>query len=131
MAAHMIDNVLPRVPYRQWVVETTIRENSPDAPLGTRFGAVAFVHRFGSYLNSHVHFHVVVTDGVFSLGADDTAVFHPALHFDQDDYLAVQTKMRHRSLQKMGLEDGVTEPESGDRFRKTAARCWAMLLARV
>ena len=33
--------------------------------------------------------------------------------------------------QKMGLEEGLTEPVSGDRFRKTAARCWAMLLARV
>ena len=32
--------------------------------------------------------------------------------------------------QKMGLEERVTEPESGDRFRKNAARCWAMLLAR-
>ena len=125
-AAHMVDNVLPQVPYRQWVlsmpkrvrwhlrekpevisgllgvflraVETTIRQNSPDAPPGARFGAVAFVHRFGSYLNSHVHFHVIVTDGVFSTGAEDTAVFHPAVHLDQADYLAVQKKMRHRGL---------------------------------
>jgi len=90
-------------------VETTIRQNSPDAPRGARFGAVAFVHRFGSYLNSHVHFHVLVTDGVFSAGDDDTAVFHPAVHLDQADYLAVQTaspkagsrsdsKIRHRGL---------------------------------
>ena len=125
-AAHMVDNVLPRVPYRQWVlsmpkrvrwhlrekpevisgllgvflraVETTIRQNSPDAPPGARFGAVAFVHRFGSYLNSHVHFHVIVTDGVFSAAGDGTAVYYPALELDQDDYLAVQTKMRHRGL---------------------------------
>jgi len=124
--AHLVDNVLPRVPYRQWVlsmpkrvrwhlrekpevisgllgvflraVETTIRQNSPEAPTGARFGAVAFVHRFGSYLNSHVHFHVIVTDGVFSADADDTAVFHPALHLDQTDYLSVQQKMRHRGL---------------------------------
>jgi len=75
-AAHMVDHVLPRVPFRQWVlsmpkrvrwhlrhkpevvsgllkvflraVETTIRQRSPDAPAGARFGAVAFVHRFGS-----------------------------------------------------------------------------------
>ena len=119
-AAHMVDNVLPRVAYRQWVlsvpkrvrwhlrtnpevvsgllgvflrvVGTTIRQNSPDAPPGARFGAVAFVHRFGSYLNSHVHFHVIVTDGVFSADADDTAIFHPALHLDQADYLSVQKR---------------------------------------
>ncbi len=125
-AAHMVDNVLPRVAYRQWVlsmpkrvrwhlrtnpevvsgllgvflrvVGTTIRQNSTDAPPGAKFGAVAFVHRFGSYLNSHVHFHVIVTDGVFSADADDTAIFHPALHLDQADYLSVQKKMRHRGL---------------------------------
>ncbi len=28
-------------------------------------GALAFVHRFGSSLNGHVHFHVCVLDGVF------------------------------------------------------------------
>ena len=36
-------------------METTIRQRSPGAPPDARFGAVAFVHRFGSYLNSHVH----------------------------------------------------------------------------
>ena len=74
-AAHMIDHVLRRVPYRQWVlsvpkrvrwhlrekpevvggllevflraVETTIRQQSSGAPPDARFGAVAFVHRFG------------------------------------------------------------------------------------
>ena len=79
-------------------VETTIRQNSPDAVPGARFGAVAFVHRFSSYLNSHVHFHVIVTDGVFSASDDGSAVFHPALDLDQDDRLAVQRKMRHRGL---------------------------------
>ena len=213
---------------------------------------------------------MIVTDGVFSAAEDGSAVYHPALDLDQDDYLAVQTKTRHRGLrwlhrhghlddlavhtldmpdhaggwsvdasvtipawdrhglerlvrycarpalsqerlgrvsdemlvyslkkptfdgrtelyltplelldrlaklitpprihkhrycgvlapnaklrkavietagpagatlqalqeaqQKMGLEESVTEPTSGDRFRKTAARCWAMLLARV
>ena len=28
-------------------------------------GAVAFIHRFGSILNRHVHCHVCVVDGVF------------------------------------------------------------------
>jgi hypothetical protein len=52
-----------------------IREEPSDA----RFGAVAFVHRFGSYLDSHVHFHVLVSDGVFSADTDGAAIFHPAL----------------------------------------------------
>jgi hypothetical protein len=69
-AAHLVDQVLPRVPYRQWVVsvpkrvrwhmqrkpevagallriflravETRLCQRSPDAPRDGRFGAVAF-----------------------------------------------------------------------------------------
>ena len=33
--------------------------------------------------------------------------------------------------QAMGLEEEPSEPTSGGRFRKSAARCWAMLLARI
>ncbi len=126
IAAHMIDHVLPRVPFRQWVlsvpkrvrwhlrekpeaaggllkvflraVATTVRQRSPGAPPGARFGAVAFVHRFGSTLNSHVHYHVLVTDGVFSAAGDGGAVFHPACDLDADDFQAVQTKIRKRGL---------------------------------
>jgi hypothetical protein len=128
-AAHMVDHVLPRVPFRQWVlsvpkrirwhmrhkpqvtsgllgiflraVETTVARQSPGASAGARFGAVAFVHRSGSYLNSHVHYHVLVTDGVFSRGADGEAVFHPALDLDDEDFRAVQAKMRRRGLRWM------------------------------
>jgi len=110
VSAHLVDQILPRGQHRQWVlsmpkrvrwhlrhkpevisglltvflrtVETTIRQRSPGAPPGARFGAVAFVHRFGSYLNSHVHFHVLVTDGVFSADPDGGAVFHRALDLD-------------------------------------------------
>jgi len=125
-AAHMVDQVLPRVPFRQWVlsvpkrdrwhlrekpaaasgllrvflraVETTVRQRSPGAPSDARFGAVAFIHRFGGYLNSHVHYHVLVTDGVFSADGDDGVVFHPALDLDGPDVQAVQTKIRKRGL---------------------------------
>lgn len=125
-AAHLTDQVLPRVPYRQWVlsvpkrvrwhlrekpeviggllriflraVQTTLRQRSPGAPPEARFGAVAFVHRFGSYLNSHVHFHVLVTDGVFSGDDAGGAEFHPATELDAADIAAVQVKIRHRGL---------------------------------
>jgi hypothetical protein len=125
-AAHLTDQVLPRVPCRQWVlsvpkrvrwhlrekpealsgllcvflraVETTLRQCSPGAPAGARFGAVAFVHRFGSYLNSHVHFHVLVTDGVFSDDGEGGSEFHPATDLDTCDIAAVQAKIRRRGL---------------------------------
>ncbi|MBE0566783.1 MAG: transposase, partial [Krumholzibacteria bacterium] len=56
------------------------------------------MHRFGSYLGSHVHFHVLVTDGVFSADGEGGAVFHPALDLGKEDFAAVQAKMRQRGL---------------------------------
>jgi hypothetical protein len=126
VSAHLVDQVLPRVQHRQWVlsmprrvrwhlrhqpavisglltvflraVETTIRQRSPGAPSDARFGAVAFVHRFGGYLNRHVHFHVLVSDGVFSAGTDGEAIFHPALDLTWADIAAVQSQLRRRGL---------------------------------
>lgn len=93
-AAHLIDNVLPPVPYRQWVLSLPRRIRFLLAcnhgllsrvlrlfvrKLGawqrrrarqrglcdTHTGAVTFVQRFGSLLNLNCHFHTLVPDGVF------------------------------------------------------------------
>ena len=127
-AAHLVDDVLPRVPFRQWVlsvpkrvrwhlmhdpavvdgfarvflrlIETTLRQASPGAPKDAQFGAILFVHRFGDALNSHIHFHVLVTDGVFSADPQDPtrAEFHPATTLDAAKVKAVADQMRHRGL---------------------------------
>ena len=101
-AAHLVDHVFPPLPVRQWVlsvpkrlryflqadtalqgtvlriflsvVERCLREHSPACPVTARIGAVAFIHRFGSSLNEHVHFHCCVIDGIFeSAPATDNA----------------------------------------------------------
>jgi len=109
-AAHLADHVFPRVAVRQWVlsvpkrlryflqagaalqgaalsiflrvVERCLREHSPGCSESARIGAVAFIHRFGSSLNEHVHFHCCVIDGVFDSIADtdeeESAAFHAA-----------------------------------------------------
>ena len=46
-------------------VERCLREHSPGCCTSARLGAVAFIHRFGSSLNEHVHFHCCIIDGVF------------------------------------------------------------------
>jgi ribosomal protein S27E len=127
-AAHLVDAVLPRVPYRQWVlsvpkrvrwflkhepevvdglarvflrlVESTLRRASPAAPRSAQLGAILFVHRFGDALNSHVHFHVLVTDGLFSAAPDDPdqAVFHPAVDLDAVMVREVGAQLRRRGL---------------------------------
>ncbi len=97
-ASHLVDNVLPRTPFRQWVLvlpkrlrfflqrdskhaggvlrillralDTAIRKASPGAPRNARIGAVSFIQRFGGGLNEHLHYHSAVTDGVFSQNTD-------------------------------------------------------------
>ena len=53
---------------------------------------MAFIHRFGSSLNGHVHFHVCAVDGVF----EDVPgiVFHPASAIDETAVAQVQADLR-------------------------------------
>jgi len=139
-AAHLTDHVFPRLPVRQWVlsvpkrlryflqrdtalqgavlrillrgVERCLREHSPGCDPTARIGAIAFIHRFGSSLNAHTHFHCVVVDGVFQPAANmsetadttDTAEavtgvdFHGATNLDTAAIAQVQTQIRQRIL---------------------------------
>lgn len=85
------------------VVQQSLHEHCPSAvrvdKAAVRIGAVAFIHRFGSSLNTHVHFHVCVVDGVFEAisGDDKTALaipsgvnFHPASGLDEAAVAQVQ-----------------------------------------
>ena len=71
---------------------------------------MAFIHRFGSSLNEHVHFHVCVVDGVFEMlpGAQSDAdlpesvnapsiKFHPA-QIDEAAMAQMQATVRKRLL---------------------------------
>lgn len=106
-AAHIIENVIPIVPVRQWVITFPFRirhflktdailqdvlhivadevrkriiicsQSQSVIPNG-QFGAVTFIQRFGNKLNYHPHFHMVVADGVFN-NIEDRLQFHEAL----------------------------------------------------
>jgi len=125
-AAHLTDHVLPDLPLRQWVlavpkrlryflerdaalqgaalrlflglVEQRLRAHSPGAGSTARLGAVAFIHRFGSTLNPHLHFHCVVIDGVFDAAAAGAIIFHAATGLDPHAIAAVETQVRQRLL---------------------------------
>ena len=78
--------------------------------------AVAFIHRLGSSLNEHVHFHVCAVDGVIAeavgKGAADAqaraqapdqarrpgVIFHPATGVNSKAVAQVQTTLRRRIL---------------------------------
>ncbi len=55
------------------------------------------VHRFGSSLNTHVHFHVCVVDGVFE-AQPDGVTFHAAADLDEGAFRQVQANVRKRIL---------------------------------
>ena len=104
------------------VIAQSLQSHSPGAAqvdkAALHIGAVAFIHRFGSSLNEHVHFHVCVVDGVFVAlagGADagvdtDTqavadgqsspskVIFHPASGIDEIAVAQVQATLRRRIL---------------------------------
>jgi hypothetical protein len=140
--AHLVDHVFPPLPVRQWVlavpkrlryflqrdtalqgtmlriflsvVERCLREQCPGCPADARIGAVAFIHRFGSSLNEHIHFHCCVIDGVFepAVAPDDapSVIFHAALAhaLDAAAFADVQARVRTRVLRafvKRGLID--------------------------
>ncbi len=101
------DHVIPHVPVRQFVLSVpkrlrpflhhrprtasavlhillralpaTLREACPTAPASASMGAVSFLHRFGSSLNPHFHYHVCVVDGLFEKieGETDQGPAHP------------------------------------------------------
>jgi hypothetical protein len=98
------------------VIAQSLSANCPGAAnvdkAALHIGAVAFIHRFGSSLNGHVHFHVCAVDGVFEqvpgegdadADAQDAAIpagvlFHPATSVDADAVAQVQATLRKRIL---------------------------------
>jgi hypothetical protein len=119
-AAHLVDQVFPPLPVRQWVlavpkrlryflnrdpealgavlhivlrvIEARLRQRS-GCP-GGRLGAVSFVQRFGSALNAHVHFHCCVIDGVFAVGEGEQVQFCEAGAPTPEELAAVQQQVR-------------------------------------
>jgi len=94
-AAHLVDNVLPEVPVRQWVLSFPwrlryllaldarlcravrkvflravfgfyARAAAEDDIEGGQGGAVNQIQRFGSALNANVHFHALALDGIYT-----------------------------------------------------------------
>jgi len=79
-------------------VRTTLCGTSPDAPRDAQLGALSFIHRFGSALNAHFHFHLAVLDGVCSRSADGEVRFHEAARLQSEDWHQLQHIVQRRVL---------------------------------
>jgi len=112
-AAHLVDDVFPDVPVRQWVLSLPHRLRYQVAwrhdlcravvaifmraamralrAIGTRRGiadgrggGVAIIQRFGGALNLNIHVHALLVDGVFAPARDGGVGFHRVSPTDLD-----------------------------------------------
>ena len=123
-------------------VERCLREHSPGCDPRARIGAIAFIHRFGSSLNEHTHFHCCVVDGVFQpaekIGETTDAAevvtgvdFHAATGLDAYAIAQVQAQVRQRILSAFvrrglidkGDRDEMLNWEHGGGFSLDASVC--------
>jgi hypothetical protein len=124
-AAHLVDEVLPWVPVRQWVLTVPYRlryqmawnHGLSRAVLrvytqvpgdvyrrgarargidGGQTGMVTALQRAGGALNMNVHFHTLVLDGVFAEGAGGAMTFHPAPGPSDAEVAAALATILHR-----------------------------------
>jgi len=79
-------------------VGSCLRAHSPGSGSAARVGAVAFIHRFGSTLNAHLHFHCVVIDGVFDAATTGRIIFTAATVVDANAIVQMQAQVRRRLL---------------------------------
>jgi hypothetical protein len=102
------------------VILASLQAHCPSATAVDRrlvqLAACAFIHRFGSSLNTHVHFHLCVVDGVFEeVAGDDGDVgskvkFHALAHLSVDAIAQVQNEAKRRIVRafvKRGLLDSI------------------------
>jgi len=114
------------------VVQQSLQAHCPGAdkadPASLHLGAVAFIHRFGSSLNTHVHFHVCVVDGVFEAQQDAESVnaqsitFHPATGVDDVAIAQVQANVRKRILRAFVARGHIEPGDAKDMAAYRAGR---------
>src|SRR5215470_10934088 len=124
-AAHLVDEVLPSVPLRQWVLtlpyrlryllawdhgptpavlavharallEFYRRQAGTDGISGGHTGTLTVIQRFGSGLNLNVHFHTLVFAGVFRRTPAGGLTFHPAFPPRDGEVAQVLATIRRR-----------------------------------
>ena len=78
-----------------------------------RSGTVTAIQRFGGGLQLNVHFHTLLLEGVFALGADGTTRFHPAPPPTDREVAHLLATIRTRILRLLRRR-GVLAPDGED-----------------
>jgi hypothetical protein len=141
-AAHLTDHVFPHLPVRQWVlslpkrlryhlddaelqnavlhsllrsIEGGLRQSLPKAGGETCIGAVVFIHRFGGLLNAHLHFHVVMIDGVFC-GEDAETLRFQETRLAPEQMATLHQTIRQRIV-RLFVRRGILDKAEGRAMR--------------
>ena len=138
-AAHLVEQVIPHVPVRQWVVSCPIplrhlfatqpQRLSPvlqviHRALSTfvihhaglthaqaQTGAVTLIQRFGSAANLNIHLHCLMLDGVYRL-TDGVPIFQPVPAPTADQLQALLTRIITRLLKMLTRQGALMEEVS-------------------
>ena len=127
-SAHLIDEVLPVVPIRQWVLSLPLNlrymmlfdhdltlavlKEFATSLLGfyqdqakqqgiedPLAGMVTMIQRFGGHANANIHYHSNILDGAFSRSPDGSLTFHEAPMPKQQDLTVLCSVVRMRVLE--------------------------------
>ena len=85
---------------------------------GGRTGSITVMQRAGGALNTNVHFHTLVLDGVFTEASGGVLAFHPALGPSDAEVATALATIRHR-VQRLLVRHGL---ESADEATGPADR---------
>lgn len=140
-ADHIIRNVIPEITTRQWVMSfpykiryllahnqkltneflkifiTTIQsyQKKRIKNKNAKIGAITFIQRFGSALNLNVHFHSLITDGVYIANKDNTYYFVRLPHPSHEELQKLVNKIKNkieRKIQKLPTDQLPFDEES-------------------
>jgi len=142
-AALLVDEILPEVPYRQWVLSVPFqlrflfasKPNVMSKALGIVYrtiamylihaaghthetattGAITFIQRFGSALNLNVHFHMLFLDGVYVSLKSGKLSFKPVNAPTKDQLQAVVQRISER-LAKLLTRQGLLTQEDDSSY---------------
>ena len=122
-AAHLVDEVFPHKPLRQWVLSFPfplrllfakdpqimglvlnlihraistylIKKTGFKKKSGAKTGSVTFIQRFGGSLNLNIHFHIMYLDGIYTF-EQEKASFHPITPPSQSEPLRTSFKNKN------------------------------------